>query len=394
VKKEIIVILILTLIQGIAHNLAHPITPSYVSYLGIDDVMFGIFFASMSLGIVIGSPMWGILSDKGNHRKWLIIGNIMYAIGQMIYGYSEDVTWMILARVFSGIGAASGITIFAARILLYSEKHYVGRNLALFGGALTLGASFGYFLGGQLSFLQVLFNEPSYQYVFLIQSIVTFLYVILITFMIKDTHVKKKEIQYIPFYKHILSIVSMPLYQWLFYLGLFFATMSFTFVSKYLDVYFRDLGYNPDILGSFVLFTGFISLVTSLFIVPKLLQFKFSKTFFFVVLLGSVSLWLSFQLSQVLLSLYTIFSLYIFAKTAHQPFEQSHISTFAKDDYGRVMGIRQLFVGLGMIFGPVLGSLIYSLESKLSFEVAAYVIILSLILMLYSIHLQKKVLMK
>ena len=63
-KKEILIILILTLIQGIAHNLAHPITPSFVSSLGIDDVMFGIFFASMSLGIVLGAPFWGIISDR------------------------------------------------------------------------------------------------------------------------------------------------------------------------------------------------------------------------------------------------------------------------------------------------------------------------------------------
>lgn len=387
-KKEIIIILILTLIQGIAHNLAHPITPSFVSYLGIDDVMFGIFFASMSLGIVLGAPMWGIISDKGHHKTWIVIGNIMYAIGQLIYGYSEDVTWMIFARIFSGIGAASGITIFAALILIYSKKDRVGRNLALFGGSLTLGASLGYFLGGQLSVIQSVLNAPSYQYVFLIQSVLTLTYALLIFILVKNPTVNK-ETTYVPFYRHILSIFKMPLYQWSFYIGLLFATMSFTFVSKYLDVYFRDLGYDPNVLGTFVLFTGLISLITSLIIVPKLFKLKFKVTFFLLTLIGAVALWWTFQFTQILISLYTIFSIYIIVKTAHQPFEQSHISTFANDDYGRVMGIRQLFIGLGMILGPILGSLIYANQKKLSFELASYLIVLSILLMMISIKKQK-----
>lgn len=389
-KKEILFILILTLIQGIAHNLAHPITPSFVSYLKIDDVMFGIFFAAMSLGIVLGAPFWGIVSDKGHHKTWVVLGNVMYAMGQLIYGYSENVTWMMIARIFSGVGASSGMTIFAALILIHSKHNLVGRNLALFGGALTLGASLGYFIGGQLSLLQSIFNSPSYQYVFFIQSLLTLLYALLIFFLIKNPSIKK-EATYIPFYHHIFSIFKMPLFQWLFYIGLLLATMSFTFVSKYLDVYFRDLGYNPTILGTFVLFTGFISLITSLFIVPKLFLLKFKMTFFLLTFLGAIALWTTFQFTQILISLYTVFSFYIIVKTSHQPFEQSHISTFANNDYGRIMGIRQLFIGLGMILGPILGSLIYAQQQKLSFEIASYVIVLSILLMRLSMKKQKSV---
>ncbi len=386
-KKEIRFILILTLIQGIAHNLAHPITPSYVSYLGINDVMFGVFFASMSAGIVMGAPLWGILSDKGNHKLWMFIGNIMYAIGQLIYGFSEDVSWMIVARVFSGLGAASGITIYAALILMHSNKHVVGRNLSLFGGALTLGGSLGYFFGGQLSSLQTYFNALSYQYVFFIQSILTIVYAVFIIVLIKNPPVKTSQ-TYIPFYKHILSIFNLKLHQWLFYIALLIATMSFTFVSKYVDVYFRDLNYDPSMLGTFVLFTGLISLLTSLVIVPRLFKLPFNKTFITITLIGAVALWMTFQLSNLLVSLYTIFSIYVFSKTAHQPFEQSHISTYASDDYGRIMGIRQLFVGLGMIFGPIVGSFIYSYNRSLSFEIAAYLIILSIGMMMISIKHQ------
>ncbi len=386
-KKEIKFILILTLIQGITHNLAHPITPSYVSYLGIDDVMFGVFFASMSAGIVIGAPLWGILSDKGYHKAWMFLGNIMYAIGQLIYGFSENVHWMIVARVFSGIGAASSITIYAALILIHSKKDVVGRNLSLFGGALTLGGALGYFFGGQMSNLQSYLEATSYQYVFLIQSVITIIYAILIIILIQNPPLKTNQ-TYIPFYKHMLSIFDLKPHQWLFYIALLLATMSFTFVSKYVDVYFRDLNYDPSMLGFFVLFTGMISLVTALVIVPKLFKLNFNNTFLTFTLIGAIALWMTFQFSNLLVSLYTIFSMYVFSKTAHQPFEQSHIASFASDDYGRVMGIRQLFVGLGMIFGPIAGSFIYAYNRSLSFEIAAYLIMLSILMMMVSIKQQ------
>ena len=53
------------------------------------------------------------------------------------------------------------------------------------------------------------------------------------------------------------------------------------------------------------------------------------------------------------------------------------------------MGIRQLFIGLGMILGPILGSLIYASQRKLSFEIASYLIAISILLMMFSMKKQK-----
>ena len=58
-KKRTYYLIILAWFQSVSFNIAHPITPSFVAYLDIPERMFGIFFATMSLGVVIASPFWG-----------------------------------------------------------------------------------------------------------------------------------------------------------------------------------------------------------------------------------------------------------------------------------------------------------------------------------------------
>ena len=101
-KKTIVVVLFLYFVQGLIHNLGHPVTPTFVEYRNIPDYMFGLFFAAMSLGLTIGGPIWGILGDRGNKRTYMSLGLVIYSIGQFGFAFFDDVYIMILFRFISG----------------------------------------------------------------------------------------------------------------------------------------------------------------------------------------------------------------------------------------------------------------------------------------------------
>ena len=84
-KKTLILTILYFLIQGIVHNIGHPVTPAFVRSLGIPDFMFGVFFASMSFGLMIGGPIWGILGDRGKKKNYIVIGLLLYSIGQLFF---------------------------------------------------------------------------------------------------------------------------------------------------------------------------------------------------------------------------------------------------------------------------------------------------------------------
>ena len=63
-NKSLIFIIVLNMFSSLAFNMAHPVTPMFINKLGLPTFMFGLFFATMSVGNFIGSPLFGSLSDK------------------------------------------------------------------------------------------------------------------------------------------------------------------------------------------------------------------------------------------------------------------------------------------------------------------------------------------
>ena len=49
--------------EVMAANMVHPVTPSFLTALGMPDQMFGVAFAAMSLTIFWLCPFWGRVGD-------------------------------------------------------------------------------------------------------------------------------------------------------------------------------------------------------------------------------------------------------------------------------------------------------------------------------------------
>jgi DHA1 family multidrug resistance protein-like MFS transporter len=70
--------------------------------------------------------------------------------------------------------------------------------------------------------------------------------------------------------------------------------------------------------------------------------------------------------------------LYIVAKASFQPMEQSYIATFG-ESIGKLMGLRQFFISIGMVFGPLLLGILHGINETLSFYVSALLFIIAFI---------------
>ncbi len=127
--KRIRLVIIFYFTQGIIHNLGHPITPAFVRSLGIPDFMFGVFFATMSFGLMIGGPLWGALGDKGKKKRYIVIGLLMYSLGQFFFGFVGNQYWMVFFRFFSGFGVVATITYMPVISLNYHRKLTVPSTL-------------------------------------------------------------------------------------------------------------------------------------------------------------------------------------------------------------------------------------------------------------------------
>ncbi|MBN2268197.1 MAG: MFS transporter [Acholeplasmataceae bacterium] len=393
--KTVKLIIFYIFIQGVVHNLGHPVTPAFVRSLGISDYMFGIFFAVMSLGLAIGGPLWGILSDQtGRKKRYIMIGLIMYSIGQFGFGYVGQGVWMVFFRLFSGLGVISALTLFMSTLIELSEPKNRGKYFAYLAASSTLGASVGYALGGFLNTNTLMIqwlNTDHFPIIFLIQAMLNTLYVVFIWMTFKDPEGVMVSQEKQSVLKGLKTVIKMDPKLFVFLISLTFITIGSTNLSKYIDVYFDDLGYTTQALGNFVMATGIVSLVASILIVPLFARMR--KQLFTIGLLQVLSafiVFIVFRANQFLLMVYTVYMIYVILKAIYTPLEQNFIAKEAKEGtYGGIMGVRQSFVSIGMVLGPLIGGFIYEVNPLYLFDFSALTFLVGMALLVL-VYLMKK----
>lgn len=364
-KKKILLIISFFLIEGIIHNLGHPVTPALVRGMEIKDYMFGVFFAMMSLGMMIGAPIWGIIGDRGHKKISIIIGLTVYSVGQFFFAYSGNQIWMVIFRLVSGLGVSAPLTLLTSDVIESSEKQVRAKNLAYVGAATTLGTSIGYWLGGFIStnpYLKSILGTTDLRVVFLIQSLLNFVYVLYIIITFREGKKIIHITNHPSFITSLKNITKIDITQLLFFISLFFMTMANTNLNKYIDVHFNILGYTSQDLGTFVMVTGIVSLITTIFLVPLFAKARKQLMLISIIQITSaVIVFIVFRAEHFLLFVYTIYMIYIVFKTIYQPLEQNYIASGADESrFSSIMGLRQSFLSLGMFIGPLVGGFLYN----------------------------------
>lgn len=385
-KKHIIIALILTAFQAIIHNIGHPVTPDLVHSLGIPDYMFGVFFAMMALGMMIASPIFGVWGDHHKKNRLIFFGLIVYSIGQIGFGFGTDPVLMVIFRLISGLGVAGIVTLFVSYILENSKPEHKTRNLAFYSALLTFFAGLGYKLGGFLNHYEPLFpylHLNEYRNIFLLQGILNIFFAIAVLLLLKEDkvqEVKNEKVGFIASFKHIKELDHSF---YLFLVAITLASMASINISKYLDVYFIDRGYSSNDLGNFVFVTGIVSLLSSTLIVPFVKRLnKDLKVLLWIQLISGGIILFVFRQNQFLIFMYSLFNIYVLLKAIYTPFEQSYLSTYSKGNtLGLLMGVRQSFVSIGMIIGPIVGGFLYDANPILVFDVSAILFFTSFLIL-------------
>lgn len=374
--KKYILVLIASLLVGITTNLGHPITPYYINQIELPKIVFGYFFATMSLGMLIFAPIWGSLGDyKG--RKWiLIICLIFYGVGQLLFGILRTPVLIVLARFFSGIFSGGILTSLLSYIPRSKDlsKYSQSRITATFISLHLVGTSLGSFIGGALGDI----CAPNYHYVFFIQAFLMLIFGLYVLFLMDFKDEQLAERRSMNPLKSLSNIKILPivLIIFLFIIGLI--NITFTDVSKYLDVYFSDSGHGSLKLGTVNLVVGLVTLVVNLFLTPLILKkIKSLIVLSILTFTGAIMLILTFTLPNLLLNIYSFYMIYIIAKAIIEPVILKYLNEHKDIPSGILMGLRQSFISLGGIIGVLIGGFIYSYNSVLLFYLCAAILLIS-----------------
>ncbi len=385
--RAIVFVISLNFIQGILHNLGHPVTPRLVTNMGVPDYMFGLFFALMAVGLVLGSPLWGTLGDRGGKAKYMALGLLVYSIGQFGFGFSNNMYWMSLFRFISGFGVSASITLMVSHIIEHSSEEKRSRFLAWHAAVFVAGSSIGYFIGGfiyESPFFNQLLNTDVIANIFLIQAVMNVGHAAVMFLLIRLDDHNATDSRRKTAIEHITDIKYLDRNLIIFLISLTFISLGAINVSKYIEVYMNHIGFGPETIGTFVFATGMVSLFANTVITPLLAMLKRDFTLMVIIqLLSAIIIFIVFRIDDFIIAIYTLFMAYVVLKAVYTPLEQHFISTFAKKgEYGQVMGVRQSFFSIGMVLGPLIGGFIYNYQKMWVFDFSAIMFIVGLILLL------------
>lgn len=373
-KNQVLFVILVYFMQGIIHNLGHPVTPALVSGLSIPDYYFGIYFAAMSFGLLVGAPLWGILADMVGKKYFIFFGLLLYSIGQLLFGYSTNENLMIVYRFMSGFGVSASITLLVSHLVECSDESNRKRYLAWYQGGFLLGSSVGYYIAGRLTesafFINVL-NTNDYRVIFLIQAIWNIFHAVIILLMLREKSIIKTS-ERKSFISNIKNITKLNIELFIFLISLTFFSLGTIVVSKFIEVYMNDVGLAPKDIGDFVGVTGVVSLITMIIIVPFIE--KINKDFYVMILIQLLSasiIFVVFRQSDIIVWLYSGFLLYIVLKTLYSPLEQHFIASFCGEKtYSSVLGVRQAFYSIGLVLGPLIAGVLYDVKPLYAFDFA------------------------
>ncbi len=350
-------------------NFAHPVTPTFIQNLGLNDYMFGVAFASMAATNFLFSPFWGKLSKNIGSTKIMGFCFIGYSVAQAIFGLADSEMDIIVGRMLAGFFNGGIIVNQMIYIMDNSPVERKGQNLAIAATIMAVASPFGYLIGG-------LIGDHSVGLAFGLQVVGLMIVGVLHWFVISDPVITEKiafkelikqsnPIKVVIDAKSLLSLTLV-----FFFLIVMTTSFASTAYEQCFNYYIKDqFGFPPSYNGLLKAVVGFITFAANSTITMWLLKkTNINRSIIFVL-----SICLSMMIAIVLIDdivPFIIINVVFFGFNAiYLPLMQAILAKFnqGEGNGGVLVGLFNSMRSFGMVFGSLFAGFIYTVGPKLSF---------------------------
>ena len=352
-----------------------PVFGLYASNLNNSNTMLaGVAIGIYALMQMIFQIPFGAMSDKFGRKNVMSLGLVIFIIGSLICGFTNDIYWMIFGRFLQGSGAVGSVAI--AMISDFTSEEKRGKAMAIMG--MMIGAAFGLsmVLGPYLSArygLGVLFH---------ISTALTFICIILLYTTVPE-EIKISSLQKKVSIIEILVQKDLALMNLTNFLQKMLLTMTFFVIPIVLVTKLGFMEKNLWIVYSISMVFGFIAMGMAGFMGEK-------KGLSKMILLLGISFFIFSYVCFVVANSKILFIigviLFFIGFNMHEPIMQSAASKFAKSDQkGAVLGVFNAAGYFGTFVGGIGGGVM--LENLGIHYLAAIIAIICIIWFLLLISL-------
>lgn len=379
--SPVVMLTIIYGLEGIAANLAHPVTPTLLKNLAMPSYMFGLAFATMQLANFLFSPFWGNLCNYVQPRLLLLIGCVGYAFGQAVFGIAQGQTLILIGRALSGffVSATSITAVYTLVKITTPDKRK--QALPLLITSFVVMGTFGQFIGG------VIGNANLYS-AFILQVILLVVCGILFyVFVPKQTIEKVETKELIVKSNPVRSFTAIvehlnPLFIVQF-IAVFLMSFASTSISQTFGYYIVDvLNLGSNVNGIARGIVGAISVILNASLTVKIAKSRNVERYMGLLIILIVLSMSFMTFNPYAVTLFVIGAIVAMAlDTMTVSIMQDMSSSFAKASIqGIVVGTHNSMKSLGAVVGALISGFIYDINAIAPFVLAAGIYSVGMIL--------------
>lgn len=365
-------------------GLVIPIMPKFMETLGITGGIVGLLVAAFSLTQLLFSPLAGRLSDKFGRKKMIVIGMIMFAISEAMFGFASSSVLLFVSRLLGGVAAAMIMPAVMAYAADVTTKEQRAKGMGFINAAITTGFIIGPGIGGYIAEFGI--RAPFYA-AGAAGLVAAFINLI----SLQESKPVKEEEQpaSVPVStKGQGSFLSQLRHS---YREPYFLSLIIVFVLSFGLANFETVfglfvdhkfGYEPKDIAFIITFGSIAGAVVQVTIFSWILEkFGEKRVISICLLFAGLFIFLTLFVHQFWLVFAVTFIIFL-AIDILRPAISTQMSMVAKDQQGYVAGLNSAFTSLGNIAGPVIAGFLFDIDINYPYTLACIVLLVSFLLTL------------
>ncbi|HZG17170.1 MAG TPA: MFS transporter [Candidatus Bathyarchaeia archaeon] len=363
-------------------GLVIPIMPKYMENLGITGGTIGLLVAAFSLTQLLFSPLAGRLADSFGRKRMIVIGLVVFAISEGMFGIANSPVLLFVSRLLGGISAAlimPAVMAYSADITTKEER---AAGMGYITAAITTGFIIGPGIGGYIA-------EFGIRVPFYTAAIAGIIAACITLLILKESQPTVESLSDSPSSeKQQSSLLSQLMYSYRepYFLSLIIVfVMSFglanfeTVFSLFVD---HKFGFEPKDIAFIITFGSIAGAVVQVTAFSWIMK-RFGEK-------SVISVCLLFAGLFILLTLFVHEFWMIFAVTfivflaidILRPAISTQMSMLAKDQQGYVAGLNSAFTSLGNIAGPIAAGFLFDIDINYPYALACMILVICFVLSL------------
>ncbi|PEJ08131.1 MFS transporter [Bacillus wiedmannii] len=358
-------------------GLVIPVLPTLMNELDISGSTVGYLVAIYSITQFITSPFSGKWVDQYGRKPTIILGLLIFAVSELLFGLGENVCVLFISRILGGFSNAlifPAVTAFIADVTSENERP---KAMGYMSAAINTGFLIGPGIGGFLAdinmrmpfFVAALFGALSVVFSFLLLKEPN-------EFEEKNEQ-KEMETKGNEYFRQIFH----PMYI-IAFLIIFISSFGLASFESILSLYVdHKFNFSPKEIAGVVSVSSIIGMMGQIFLFEHLTKkigeialIRYSLALAAIFIMTVANSYVTILLTSLLLFVGFDFI---------RPSVTTYLSKIAGNQQGFVGGMNSMFTSIGNIGGPIIGGTLFDININFPYYFATIVIICGTILTIF-----------